>query len=159
MKAAKVRYPATVPSIWGWIVSLVFFNDTNAKKFAFGCLPWAIWQLQVQGTQSEIAFFPHFINILCPRLSEKFQKVQNNVYKCRKRPRNTISRKYWAIPIFPDCLRNFKRSKIMYINVENDPEIRFLENIEQFLFSQTTLDRIFDKNDKLREILEIRVFT
>ena len=47
----------------------------------------------------------------------------------------------------------------MYINVEDDPEIRFLENIEQFLFSQTTLDRIFDKNDKLREILEIRVFT
>ena len=47
----------------------------------------------------------------------------------------------------------------MYINVEDDPEIRFLENIEQFKFSQTTLDRIFDKNLKLREILEIRVFT
>ena len=47
----------------------------------------------------------------------------------------------------------------MYINVDYDPEIRFLENIEQFKFSQTTLDNIFDKNSKLREILEIRVFT
>ena len=58
-----------------------------------------------------------------------------------------------------DCLRNFKKSKIMYINVDYDPEVRFLENIEQFKFSQTTLDNIFDKNSKLREILEIRVFT
>ena len=132
------------------------------RNFAFGCLPWAIWQLQVQGTQSEIAFNFHILSI------------------------------YYV----QDCLRNFKRSKIMYINVENDPEIRFLENIEQFLFSQTVWeifkrskinvykcrkrprntisrkywaipifpdnlvpDRIFDKNDKLREILEIRVFT
>ena len=99
---------------------------TNAKKFAFGCLPWAIWQLQVQGTQSEIAFNFHILSI------------------------------YYV----QDCLRNFKRSKIMYINVENDPEIRFLENIEQFLFSQTTLDRIFDKNDNITgNSWESRVFT
>ena len=57
MKAAKVRCPITVPSIWGWIVSLVFFNDENATKFAFGCHPWDIWKLQVQGTKSKIAFF------------------------------------------------------------------------------------------------------
>ena len=98
MKACKSEHTRQpVPSIWGWIVSLVFFNDANAKKFAFGCLPWAIWQLQVQGTQSEIAFNFHILSI------------------------------YYV----QDCLRNFKRSKIMYINVENDPEIRFLENIEQ----------------------------
>ena len=28
----------------------------------------------------------------------------------------------------------------MYINVEEDPEIRFLENIEQLKFSHTTLE-------------------
>ena len=34
-----------------------------------------------------------------------------------------------------DCLRNFKMPKIVYIKVEEDPEIRFLENIAQFNFS------------------------
>ena len=47
----------------------------------------------------------------------------------------------------------------MYINVEEDPEIRFLEDIEQLKFSQTMLFRIYDTSGKLREILEIRVFT
>ena len=56
------------------------------------------------------------------------------------------------------CPGNFKRAKIVYINIEEDPEIRFLENIEQFKFSQTTLDIIFEKNGKLREIREFRVF-
>ena len=56
------------------------------------------------------------------------------------------------------CLGNFKKPKIVYINIEEDPEIRFLENIEQLKFSQTTLDTIFDKNGKLREIREIHVF-
>ena len=58
-----------------------------------------------------------------------------------------------------ECLRNFKRSKSMYINVGEDPEIRFLEDIEQLQFSQTILFRIYDTSGKLREILEIRVFT
>ena len=31
----------------------------------------------------------------------------------------------------------------MYIRVEEDPEILFLENIEQLPFSQTGLDKIF----------------
>ena len=47
----------------------------------------------------------------------------------------------------------------MNINVGEDPEIRFLEDIEQFKFSQTILFRIYDTSDKLRQILEIRVFT
>ena len=46
----------------------------------------------------------------------------------------------------------------MYISVEEDSEILFLENIEQLKFSQTTLDKIFCSNGKLREIPEIRVF-
>ena len=79
---------------------------TNAKKFAFGCTflePYGNYKFKVLNRKLHLisTFYP---NILCPRLSEKFKKVQNNVYKCRKRPRNTISRKYWAIPIFPDNL-------------------------------------------------------
>ena len=53
-----------------------------------------------------------------------------------------------------DCLRNFKRSKSMYINVGEDPEIRFLEDIEQFKFSQTILFRIYDTSGKLRKFLK-----
>ena len=48
--------------------------------------------------------------------------------------------------------------KIVYIKVEEDPEIRFLENIAQFNFSYTILIINFEKSVKLREILEILVF-
>ena len=64
----------------------------------------------------------------------------------------------FSIYYVQSCLGNFKKPKIVYINVEEDPEIRFLENIAQFKFSYTILIINFEKSVKLREILKIRVF-
>ena len=123
MKPSKAACPVPVTSIWGWIASLVSYKDENDKKFSSGYFLWAIWQSQVEGSKSKIDLISHFPNILCPRLSGIFQKGQNCVYKHRRGPRNTISRKYWAIKNFP--LGYFKRAKIVYINIERTQKYDF----------------------------------
>ena len=102
MKAVKSEHTRQpVPSIWGWIVSLVFFNDDKCQE----------------------------ICIRVPSLSH--MAITSSRYSIG----NCINFHILSIYYVQDCLRNFKRSKIMYINVENDPEIRFLENIELLKFS------------------------
>ena len=75
MKAAKVSIPGNLFQVFEaeschWCSLMT----TNAKKFAFGCLPWAIWQLQVQGTQSEIAFNSTFYQYVMSKIVWEISK-------------------------------------------------------------------------------------
>ena len=59
--------------------------------------------------------------------------------------------RHLAIYYDQGCLESFKKPIIVKINVEDEPEMAFLEDIEQLNFSQTTLDITFWPKQKITE--------